>query len=242
MMFPFELLIFVVFMIFIILFMTWPVSIPLIIYYLIKRSNNRKQFKNSVIRNIDYFKEIKNGKYTDIKADRLSGFDIHDLDKLKAFLYDIFVNFENAYNSLDYNTMYNLSTKKLYNMYYTNVECSIKLDEKRIIKDIDVDRMIIYDAYSSEYRQVVFAMIEISYINYVQKTNGKIISGNPNEKIKESFEVNFVKYFKDIDLFKCPNCGASIKGTTCDYCKSKVNNCEFKIDSIQKIERIERKK
>ncbi len=216
--------------------MTWPISIPAIIFFALKKRKNNKKFKSTLINNEDYLNNLKSGKYCDVKPFELSAFDIRDIDKLKSFLFDIFVKFENAYNNLDYNAMYNLSSKKIFNMYYSSIECNSKSDEKRIIKDIEKNRMIIYKVSSSEERQMIFTMVEVSYINFVQNMNGKIISGSPTKKIKESFEITFLKSYGDKDLFRCPNCGANLKGTTCEYCNSKVNNCEFKIDSIKRIE------
>ena len=33
----------------------------------------------------------------------------------------------------------------------------------------------------------------------------------------------------------CPNCGAALTGSKCDYCNSKIKDIEFKISSIKKI-------
>ena len=218
---------FVICFIVILFFMIWPISIPFLIIYLIKRNNNRKYFKSTVVNSSTVYK--------DISPDKLVGFDITDLSKMKIFLYDIFYRFETAYNSLDYNTMYNLCTSKIYGMYQTNMNINSKFDQKRIIEAIELKDMIIYGAYASDKKYVVYTMIEISYINYTQTSKGKIMSGNPSKKVTERFEVTFVKELSNKKNYRCPNCGANVTSTTCDYCKSKINDFEFKIDSIRKI-------
>lgn len=212
----------------ILLLLYWPVFLPILIIYLIKRQKNRNLFKSMVVKT--------KRDYTDIDSSKLEGFDTNDIDKLKIYLFDIFYRFETAYNSIDYNTMYNLSTEYLYDMYHTSVTINQKFNEKKIIEQIELEKMIIYDAQTFQNQQIIYTLIEISYINYTQNSNGKIISGNPTKKIKESFEVSFVKQIKNNNKYKCPNCGASVNGLICDYCKSKLDNTgDYRIDSIKKI-------
>ena len=109
------------FFIFVIIFLFcffWPISLPLLIIYIVKRKKNRKQFKAM---NISYKKE-----YKDIDYVKLQGFDTN-ISNLKMYLYDIFLKFENAYNNLDFNTMYNLCTERMYDMYHTNITLNLKL-------------------------------------------------------------------------------------------------------------------
>lgn len=212
----------------ILLLLYWPVFLPILIIYLIKRRKNRNLFKSMVVKT--------KRDYADIDSSKLEGFDTNDIDKLKIYLFDIFYRFETAYNSIDYNTMYNLSTEYLFDMYRTSITINQKFNEKKIIEQIELERMFIYDTQAFQNQQIIYTLIEISYINYTQNSNGKIISGNPTKKIKESFEVTFVKKFKNNNKYKCPNCGASVNGSVCDYCKSKLDNTgDYRIDSIKKI-------
>lgn len=219
-------IVFVMFLIVFLFCLFWPISLPLLIYYIIKKKNNRNYFKDNVV--------TTKKDYTDIDPRDLVGFDITDVSKLKVYLFDIFDRFERAYNSLDYNTLYNLSTSELYNKYHTNLVVNTKLDEKRIIEKIELKRMIIFSASSDEKQQCVITLIEMSYIDYTQNSKGRILRGQPNKKITEKFEVEFVKSLNGTDSYRCPNCGANTSGTKCDYCKSTID-CDFKINSIKKI-------
>ena len=224
----FDLIILFVVLFVIIFCFLWPISIPLTIIYIIKRNKNKKLFKSMVIKD--------NKVYNEIAPSKLEGFDITDLDKLKIYLYDIYYKFEVAYNHLDYNSMYNLCTERLYNLYHSSITLNLKFDEKKIIDQIKLEKMIVYDTYTSQSKQVVNTVIGVSNISYSIKSDGKIVSGNPTKPIKESFEVTFIKYFKQNDKYKCPNCGASVDGSVCDYCKSKIDNTgDYRIDSIKKI-------
>ena len=224
-----EGIIFLAFIVIVLFFVFWPISVPLLIFYIIKRNKNKKAFKSMVI-------SSKNKEFTDINPSKLDGFDITDISKLKMYLYDIFYRFETAYNNVDYNTMYNLSTSKLYDLYHTNIVLNLKFDEKKIIDQIELKKMLITEAYSSKYKQVITSVIDISYINYTINSSGKIVNGSPTKPLNEKFEVIFIKQVDNNEKFRCPNCGANVTGTTCEYCNSKITNSgEFRIDSIKKI-------
>lgn len=224
----FESIAFIVFIFVFLLCMIWPISVPLLIFLIIKKYRSKKFFKSNVIN--------QKINYTDIVKDQLEGFEITDILKLKMHLFDIFEKFENAYNSLDYGTLYNLSTPKLYEMYHTIMVLNSKLGEKRIIKSIELKNMIIFSTFSSEEKQEIYTTIEISYIDYTENSKGRVLRGNPVNKITEKFEVIFVKSLIGNNDYRCPNCGANVKGDTCDYCNSKlIASNEFRIDSIKKI-------
>lgn len=210
----------------------WPVLIPIFILSLIRKNKSNAKFKNNVIHS-DANKQPK--VYSDVSNERLESFDITDINLLKDFLYEKFVTFERAYNNLDYNTMYNNSTPKLYNNYHTNIILNLKFAQKKIIDDINRKNVIIFDTLSTTRKQVISTIIDIEYICFTQDSNGKIISGSP-APVNERFEVIFVKNYGDKSNNKCPNCGATITTDKCEYCGTAINlNKEFKIDSIKKI-------
>ncbi len=222
--FAFTLILLLIFL----FFMFWPLSIPITIWIYIKRKQNKKVFQSMVINN--------NKEYYDIAPSKLEGLDISDLYNLKRYLTEKFITFENAYNNLDFNTMYNVCTEKMYNLYHSNITINLKFEEKKIIDQIEIKKVIIFDTYSSKYKQVVSAMIEFSSLSYMMKSSGKIVNGSSTKPITEAFEITFIKNFKQVDKYKCHNCGAPVEGSTCEYCKTKIDNTgDFRIDSIKKI-------
>lgn len=206
----------------------------------LKRIQNRKYFKNNVISNKNIetnLGELNKYKrtYNDVSKKDLQKFNTEDIDSLKDYFYGIFLDFENAYNNLDYNMMKILSTKQLYQNYYTGMSLDLKVGKKKIISDIEKKKVIIFELDSTIAKQVASLMIEISYLNYTIDKNGYVISGSRSEKITEKFEVIFRKDFERKEITKCHNCGAEIIGNKCDYCRSVLKNVEFKISSIKKI-------
>jgi len=205
-----------------------------------KRKSNRNYFKNNVIINKKI--ETKTGKgnkyqrtYEDVSKSDLEKFNTDDINVLKDYFYGMFLDFETAYNNLDYNMMKILSTKQLYQKYYTGMSLDLKVGKKKIISDIEKKKVIIFELDSTIAKQIASVMIEISYLNYTIDKNGYIISGSRNKKITEKFEVMFRKDFERKDITECPNCGAEIIGNKCNFCRSTVKNVDFKISSIRKI-------
>lgn len=199
----------------------------------IKRVANHKYFKNNVI--INDCLNLPEDKYTDITQKQLSMFNTDDLQAFKNHFYKIFIDFENAYNNLDYNTMKALTTKQVFQNYYTGITLDLEVGKKRIINNIQKKNVIIYEVFSSTAKQVVSAMIEISYINYTIDKYGTIIVGNKDKKITEKFEVDFRKDFGLEEITNCPNCGAVINGHKCEFCHSTIKNSQFKISSIKRV-------
>ena len=207
---------------------------------IIKRKSTHNYFKNNIVSNTN-IDEIGQGTkyqktYNDVSKSDLAKFNTDDINALKDYFYDIFLDFENAYNNLDYNIMKILSTKRMYQNYYTGISLDLKSGNKRVIKDIERKKVVIFELDSTIAKQVASVMIEISYINYMMDKNGYISSGSRDNKATEKFEVVFRKDFNQkSEITKCPNCGAEVDGVRCSFCRSRIKNVEFKIDSIKKI-------
>jgi len=194
-----------------------------------KRYKVHNNFKNNVVLNKEYKKE-----YKDINKSKLSMFNTDDLQGLKDSFYDRFIQFELAYNNLDYNSMKKLTTSQLYHNYYTGISLDLKSGKKRIIKDIERKNVILYEIDSTIAKQIATLMIEINYVNYTLDKKGNIVSGK-DEKVTEKFEVTFRKDFDQNDVIICKNCGVETVGNICEYCRTPVRDEEFKISSIKKI-------
>lgn len=222
-----EALLFWIFLLILLFVFLLPILIPVSIVTIVAKAIYNNKFKKN---NINY-ENLGNVNEDAIKN---TGLNKEDINKLKDNLFLIFYKFENAYNNLDYNTMYNLCTPKLYNMYYNDIAIKLQYENKRFISDIKLNDMKIYSIGEYKDEQTVRTLISISYKNYIQSLDGKIIGGNDQIK-KESFEVQFVKNLKKDNKYKCPNCGATVNGSSCDYCKTRVKYDEFKISTIRRI-------
>ena len=210
-----------------------PIIFIIFIINTLKRRANNNYFKSNVVVNSADKKYIR--QYKDVSKDKLDKFNTDDINVLKDYFYDKFLEFEKAYNNLDYNIMRMLSTEQLYHNYHTGITLDLKSGNKRIITDIEKKKVIIFELDSTIAKQIASVMIEVSYVNYKIDKKGYVISGSRNNKIIEKFEVEFRKDFERKEITKCPNCGASIVGNKCEFCRSVVKDVDFKINSIKRI-------
>ncbi len=213
--------------------MCWPIAIPILIISQLRKNKSNKNFKNNVIK-MDKEKERIKNITRDVDNSALEQLDIKDVNILKDYLYQIYLDFEKAYNDLDYNTMLNTSTNKLYNAYHTNIMLNLKCGQKKIIENITRHNMFVYDILCTNRKQVISTIIEVENSSYMLDYNGKVVSGSVTP-IREKFEVIFIKNYDNSTSVKCPNCQASVSGTKCEYCGTELRNSEFRIDSIKKV-------
>lgn len=216
----------------------WVVVIRAIVQ-VFKRKENYKYFKNNVVTINNSLTKSNNSKYqrnyNDVSKEKLDAFNVSDINDLKDYFYEIFVKFEKAYNNLDYNAMKMISTKQLFQNYYTGMNLNIKVGQKKIIDNIERKKVVIYELDSTIAKQTASIMVEISYITYTIDKKGFIISGNRDIPVTERFEVEFRKEFEREIISNCPNCGAVIEGDKCTFCKTTLGNNDFKISSIKRI-------
>ena len=195
----------------------------------IKRQQSIHYFAQNVVNS------VVTDKYKDVPKSKLDEFHIEDIGSFKDSLYGIFEEFEKAYNSLDYNTMKQISTAQLYENYYTGISLNIKDGKKKVIDDIVRKKIVVFAIDSTSVKQIVQTLITISYISYTIDKNGYIISGSKENKLTETFEVTFKKEYNKDNFQTCPNCGATVSGKKCDYCRTTIKDNTFKISSIKKV-------
>lgn len=202
-----------------------------------RRSYNRQYFKSNVRFNDLVVSPDKSSfVYHDIDKAKLSEFNTDNLLAFKDYFYQIFLNFENALNSMDYEMMKYLSSPQVFQNYHLGMKLDSERGIKRIIDNINRKEVIVYETLSSSVKQVVSVYIEIEYVNYVINNKGEVISGDRYKKITEQFEVTFKNdYSKDVDVKRCPTCGAPVTKSKCEYCRNPIPNSSFKICNIKRI-------
>ena len=236
-----QMCLFVVVVLIVLFLWAWPISFPLLIYYIYKKNKNKKYFKSTIINkngNITngLFNNIQD-TYVDINDYKLEWFDTNDINVLKKHFGNLFIDFEKSLNNLDYNTLYNICTPSLYELYHSDLTVNLKLGNKKIIDNVSIEKMVIYNTTKTEEEQKVYVMLEMKSNSYTMNSSGKIASGSPMLPLKEEFIVVFIKKLKkkDTDQSRCPNCGATVTSTRCEYCKTEFKQYDFKIDAIRKL-------
>ena len=195
----------------------------------IRRTQNINYFASTIITN------ALNYRYQDVSKAKLSEYNIDDIGSLKNSLFLLFERFEKAYNSLDINTMKQISTPELFEHYNTGIQLNIKDGKKKVIDDIKRKKIIVFSMNSTPSAQTIKALITISYITYIVGKDNYLITGSKENPIEESFEVTFQKTYHHENFTKCPTCGATVSGDICEYCRNTIKDTEFKISSIRKV-------
>ncbi len=201
----------------------------------VRRENNHSFFKNNVVYKYDYEERKRRNIYEDVGPEQLQKFNTDNLHGFKNKFYQIFEDFEYAYNDLDYDKMKRLSTPQMYNNYSTGIKLDLEVGKKKIIKDIKRNKIIVYELDSTIAKQSASVFIEISYISYTINKQGFVISGNRYQPITEKFEIIFRKDFGKEEIIKCPNCGATVTGDKCEYCRSAIPPIDWRIHNIRRI-------
>lgn len=227
--------------IFIILFTLIGFLFPIIFVFAIlkitttimKKANNAKYFRNNIVNFTNGYRPEQ--KYIDIDTNKLSEFNVSDLAAFKNYFVNIFINFKKACNNLDYELMQSVTTNQIYQNYKTGIDLDLKDGNKKVLDDINVNKIVIYDLKSSDTNQTVYTMIEVSYFSYTIGKNNTVVKGDRTKKITEKYEVDFKKTFITEEKTNCPNCGSILKEGICQYCKTSIHNVQFEISSIKKI-------
>lgn len=229
----FILIIYIVVLILMLFFMIWPISVPFLIYYIIKKKQNKTALKKTIITRSPVY-----DSFVDISSYKLEHFNTNDLPVLKAYFGDIFIQFEKAYNNVDYNALYNICVPSLYELYKSDISIKLKLGEKKIIDDPSIEKIAITNSIKNDDQHEVQVMIRLKSKSYSITDTGKVISGNAVKPVEEDFLITFVRTFnKDAkETLRCPNCGATINSSKCEYCNTEFKQYDFKIYAINKLE------
>lgn len=223
----------------------WFMQILLFIYFFyfvitiitnsIKRDNSHSFFKNNVIYRTDYEERKKKNVYEDVGYEQLQKFNTDNLHGFKNKFYQIFEDFEYAYNDLDYEQMKRLTTPQMYNNYSTGIKLDLEVGKKKIIKDIKRNKLILYELDSTVAKQSASVYLEVSYISYTINKQGLVTSGNRYKPVTEKFEITYRKDYGKDEVIKCPNCGATVTGDKCEYCRSTIPPIDWRIHNIRRI-------
>ncbi len=143
-----------------------------IVYFLFKRfkknpsGNIRETVKNETTNKEDT-KEFFSEKY------------------IKNFIKDIFIKLKKEWSNGELTTIKKYLTERLYNHLEMELMDLTQKGLTNVIKDINVKNIdIIHKEKLPDGNNLVIAEIDAEMINYITDQNGKVISGNPDKKIR----------------------------------------------------------
>lgn len=147
----------------------------------------------------------------------------------KEFLeeaFDIYKRVQIAWMNFDLDSVRDVITDEMYNMYSSQLDTLSVKGEKNIMEN-----MILQDSYVSAIKEqngiVTLTVIsDIKQNDYIiDEKTGNVLRGNKNTVMYMTYELKFAKSL-NAKVDKCPNCGADLGemngSTVCQYCGSKI--------------------
>ena len=155
---------------------------------------------------------------------------IPDFDA-KEFISDafnIYKDIQVAWMNFDLESVRNLITDEMFNMYQSQLAVMEASNEQNIMKDMIMQDGYIVDAVEQNGVLTIVTQYIIDQYDYVaDRTTGKLIRGESKYKMRVEY---LMKFRLNIDASQvidhCPNCGAKIEkingSGVCEYCGSKI--------------------
>lgn len=154
---------------------------------------------------------------------------IPDFDR-EHFLYDgfkMYCDIQMAWMNFNLESVRNLLTDEMYNMYSSQLETlKVKGEQNIMGQFIPHDGKLINYIIQNDTITITTRYIIELYDFIINQNTGLPLRGSPIDKLKIKYEMKFRKTLNPAKkITKCPNCGASIDMNTsgiCDYCHTKI--------------------
>lgn len=147
------------------------------------------------------------------------------IKEIKKQLYDKFYKIQIAKTKYDYDSLRELCTDELYNMYKTQLQVMDMKAHKHVMDDFRVIDIRIYGVNEVNGLIHIDVYLKVSFLDYVEDVDDKYIAkGHLGNYVTNKYLMTFVRRADNNKEVKCPDCGAIVKShsTTCEYCRGKI--------------------
>jgi len=206
--------------------------IPLILHIMKKR----KIKEENLSKHFDLFEDMKSReevlKELEI-VDKLKLIDTKfDRETFISWVKMTFVKVQKAMIDGDFKELKKMETNELYERHKTIYKkYSFNQKQKRIIDDINIDTVLLYEFQRINGKDVVYVFLNAFMLDYI-KEGEKIVKGKDDEFVNKSYTLTFIRKIEKmkhkekttkakIETINCPQCGAPLNVTsigTCEYC------------------------
>lgn len=178
----------------------------------------------------------KENKSTEVESyKKLSVDEIHeyisDLN-IQEFNNTVFNNYkqiQEAWTIFDLDTIRNLVSDEIYNMYSMQLDTLKIKSQKNIMSDITYIDNYITDINVDNNIETIETILKVSCYDYLVDDKDNVIRGNKNIKLHYTYKLTFTRKIAKTNLKYCPNCGAELNinsSGVCNYCNSTIINNE----------------
>lgn len=193
------------------------VMFMLILYFSVKKRSNFNFMPKTIVNNTNYVDmDIAKIKEIDDKI---------EIEEFKKLAFDTYEKIQTAWMNFDTDTIRNLTTDELYNMYSSQLTTLKVKKQQNIMKNIEYMDAKIVNVSNENGIITVVVYLNVKCLDYVidTKTN-KTLRGSDSRRLNIEYLLTFVKASDDDkQIEKCPNCGAPVDivaSATCPYCDS----------------------
>lgn len=147
-------------------------------------------------------------------------------DDFLAKAYNIFINVQNAWMNLDYESLRKYLSDELFNTYKSQLKALDLQKQKNIMKSFDKLDIGITNFVHSDNKYTITVELIVSFYDYVVNKENTIVRGTDRRKLTNHYELTFISSInKNNKSNKCPNCNAPLDSSSsniCPYCKSTI--------------------
>ncbi len=147
-------------------------------------------------------------------------------EEFKLQTYEIYKKIQIAWMNFDNDSLRDLATDEMYNMYVSQLETLKVQDQQNVMRDFELLDFEITNMENDNINISIRVDALISCYDYIiNKTKNKTLRGKDNRKVVYHYQMTFIKSISDTTTANnfCPNCGAPVKDKAskkCAYCDS----------------------
>lgn len=180
-----------------------------------------------------FFKQSNNNSRSNVS--RIKG--MPKTPEVQAILdeaYDIYLDVQKAWMNFDYNTLRQLVTDELYNMYYNQLQTLSIKGEKNIMNNFNLLNIELMNKREDNGNVYYIVNLTVSFYDYIVNSNDKIVRGTDSSLVIMNYSLKYVKSISTAD--RCSNCGGKLENgiTICPYCHSHIQGVSSKMKLVSK--------
>ena len=149
-----------------------------------------------------------------------------NLTEFKTKAFEIYRDIQTAWMNFDTDTIRNLATDELYNMYSSQLETLKLKGQKNIMKDILLEEVKVVNIKNENKVFTMDVYLRVNCYDYVIKeSTNEVLRGRDKQKLVIEYLITYVKTSNNNKKTNCPNCGAEVTmnaSHTCPFCESVI--------------------
>lgn len=180
--------------------------------------------KNRKIQRLMKQRTVDFSYYKDLNPEELKKFDpTLDIEKAKQEFFEIYKKLQIAWMEFDTETIKEITTDEMYNMYSSQLKTLSMKKQKNIMADITYEDAKIYEIKEEDEVLTLKVFLTVNCFDYVCDDKNNVVRGRKDKKVRISYSLTFIKSVVNNNQEKCPNCGALVDITSsevCPYCRT----------------------